>query len=97
MAGETRGCLDAGENTSYIMESIARSTSKREVRYQFEKIMNAVASSRETLDITENGMILNVIDFIRSNYQRDITLSEAAEGCCVTPYNCRTGAGAWLC
>ena len=37
------------------------------------------------MDITENGMILNVIDFIRSNYQRDITLSEAAEGCCVTP------------
>lgn len=85
VAGETRGSLEAGEDTSYIMENIARSTSKREVRYQFEKIMNAVASSRETLDITENGMILNVIDFIRSNYQREITLSEAAEGCCVTP------------
>lgn len=85
VAGETRGSLEAVDDTSYIMENIARSTSKREVRYQFEKIMNAVASSRDTLDITENGMILNVIDFIRSNYQRDITLSEAAEGCCVTP------------
>ena len=29
VAGETRGSLEAGEDTSYIMENIARSTSKR--------------------------------------------------------------------
>lgn len=90
MSGEIRGNMEKENNASYIMENIARSTSAREVRYQLEKIMKAAANNEEEFTITENGMILNVIAFIRNNYQRDIALSEAAELCGVTPeYLCR--------
>lgn len=85
VSGEIRGNMERENNAFYIMENIARSTSAREVRYQFEKIMKAAANKEEEFTITENGMILNVIAYIRNHYQRDIALTEAAELCGVTP------------
>lgn len=72
------------DGMEYAVVGIAKSTTRKEICYQLDKIISAIARKDESV-ITENGMILNVIGFIRDNYQSDVTLSEAAAMCGVTP------------
>lgn len=85
VAGDIRGNLAKETGIPYIMNGIASSESKDEMSYQFEKIINAIAKEEEEFVITENGMILNVLTFIRENYRQEITLTDAASCCGVTP------------
>lgn len=47
-------------------------------------MIHIIADDKED-KLTENGMILNVIEFIRQNYDKEISLSEAAELVGITP------------
>lgn len=73
------------ENAQYFMERILSGETREEVKYQLEKFVHALVADSEEEVLTENGMIMNVISYIRSHYQEDITLSEAARICRVTP------------
>lgn len=85
VAGEIKGSLEQETGIPYIMNGIASSETRDEMSYQLEKIIHAVAKEEDDFVITENGMILNVINYIRENYGHDITLSDAASCCGVTP------------
>lgn len=84
VAGEIKENLQREDGMEYAVVGIAKSTTKKEICYQLDKIISAIVCKDESA-ITENGMILNVIGFIRDNYQSDVTLSEAAAMCGVTP------------
>jgi len=49
------------------------------------KMIDMIAGEKKEDALTENGMILNVIEFIRQNYDKEISLSEAAELVGITP------------
>ena len=85
VAGEIKGDLEREPQIQYVIHKIAMSETKKEVGYQLEKIVHAAARTEENFCISENGMILNVVAFIRENYARDVTLSESASMCGVTP------------
>lgn len=53
------------------------------MRYQFQKILEnvAVVDTETENDITENGIVLNAISYIRENYGNNIGLSEVAQFC----------------
>lgn len=44
-----------------------------------------IADEKKEDNLTENGMILNVIEFIRQNYDKEISLSDAADLVGITP------------
>ena len=72
------------EDGRYIMSSMLRSYTARQLTYQFEKILKAAFCDFKKVEVTENDLVLKVIAFIRDNYARDISLSEAAELCGVS-------------
>ena len=68
------------------MGNMAKSNSREQLEHQFDKVMKTLTLSEDDISgLTENGMILNVISFIRENYARDITLTETAVMCGVSP------------
>lgn len=69
------------EDSCYIMSNMLRCNTSKELIWQFEKILRTAFGGFKRVDITENDIILKVIAFIRENYARDISLSEAAERC----------------
>lgn len=83
VVGEMRSNLNQEEELRYMLESIRKSHSQKEVRYQFEKILKNVAMPEEDTqnDITENGIVLNAISYIRENYGRNIGLIDVAQFC----------------
>lgn len=83
-AGMEKNQEDDEKDSQYIMSSMLRSYTARQLTYQFEKILKAAFCDLKKVDITENDMVLKVIAFIRENYARDISLSEAAELCNVS-------------
>lgn len=87
VAGEMRDNLNQGEELRYMLEAIHRSISQKEVRYHFEKIVKNVAVLGEEAEeaITENGIVLNSISYIRENYGKNIGLAEVAQFCNVRP------------
>lgn len=85
VAEEIRGNMKQDSGISYIMNRIAESETKDELGYQFEKLIHFVTAKKDDLKPTENGLILNVLNFIRENYADDITLTDAAACCNVTP------------
>jgi len=48
-------------------------------------VIDMLADDREKDALTGNGMILNVIEFIRQNYDKDVSLSDAADLVGITP------------
>ena len=85
------GILKAGmeknqveEDSRYIMTSMLRSYTARQLTYQFQKILKAAFCDFRKVEVTENDLVLKVIAFIREHYARDISLSEAAELCGVS-------------
>lgn len=69
----------------YFINNIIVSKTKNDLILNYEKILNTIlAISDEKMDI-DNLTVLKVIHYIRNNYSRDITLSEAANLVGVTP------------
>lgn len=84
VAGEMRSGLNQEESIQFIMGRITRSHSKREVSYQFEKIIKIIAAVDSEAGITENGIVLNAIAYIRENYGDYVGLAEVAQCCNVS-------------
>ncbi|WP_033165515.1 response regulator [Clostridium sp. KNHs205] len=69
----------------YFINNIIDSKTKADLTANYEKIVNTVlAIEHEEADI-DNLTVLKVINYIRDNYRKDITLSEAANLVGVTP------------
>lgn len=87
VVGEMRSNLNQEEEIRYMLDSIHKSHSQKEVRYQFEKILKNVTAQEEYAEqnITENGIVLNAISYIRENYGKNIGLIDVAQFCNVRP------------
>lgn len=69
----------------YFINNIIESKTKTELISNYEKIVNTILTvNHEETDI-DNLTILKVINYIRDNYSKDITLSDAASLVGVTP------------
>jgi len=68
----------------YLLNDMMNSNRKEPFLNNYWKMINIIADDKED-KLTENGMILNVIEFIRQNYDKEISLSEAAELVGITP------------
>lgn len=69
----------------YFINNIIVSKTKSDLILNYEKILNTILDiSDEKMDI-DNLTVLKVIHYIRDNYSKDITLSEAANLVGVTP------------
>lgn len=86
VVNELKENLEKENGIQYIVGNMAKSNSREQLEHQFDKVMKTLTLSEDDISgLTENGMILNVISFIRENYARDITLTETAVMCGVTP------------
>ena len=69
----------------YFINNIIESKTKSDLILNYERIVNTMlAGTDEEMDI-DNLTVLKVINFIRENYSKNITLSEAADLVGVTP------------
>ncbi len=69
----------------YFINNIIESKTKSELILNYEKILHSILTGKdEQMDI-DNLTVLKVINFIRDNYSKDITLTEAASLVGVTP------------
>lgn len=66
-------------------EMIILSDTRAEVRYQLEKFVHAIGDEQKEEVLTENGIVMNAISYIRVHYGEDISLSDVARLCRVTP------------
>lgn len=86
VVSEMKENLERENGIQYIVGNMAKSNSREALEHQFDKVLSTIAASEDGISAqTDNGMILNVVSFIRVNYNRDITLSETASMCGVTP------------
>ncbi len=69
----------------YFINNIIESKTRTDLIHNYEKIVKTILSGSNEETDTDNVIILKVINFIRDNYHKDITLSEAAELVGVTP------------
>lgn len=78
------------EQEQYMLSSMFTCRTEEHLIYRFEKILKFVSGEQQKVDITDNDLILKVIAFVRDNYTRDLSLSEAADICGVSAeYLCR--------
>lgn len=85
--GEMRGDDNQEEELRYMMESVRSSHTQKELQYQFQKVVKqAIAWNEETEEnITENGIVLNAIAYIREHYREAVGLQDVAQCCNVSP------------
>lgn len=85
--GEIRGDANQEEELRYMLESIRSSHTQKELQYQFQKVVKqAMVWNEETEEsITENGIVLNAIAYIREHYMEAIGLQDVAQCCNVSP------------
>ena len=85
--GEIRGDANQEEELRYMLESIRSSHTQKELQYQFRKVVKqAMVWNEETEEsITENGIVLNAIAYIREHYMEAIGLQDVAQCCNVSP------------
>lgn len=69
----------------YLLNDMMKTSIREIFLHNYWKMMNMVADDREKNELTGNGMILNVIEFIRLNYDKEISLSDAADLVGITP------------
>ncbi|MDO5573072.1 MAG: response regulator [bacterium] len=72
----------------YMLDHIMEATTKEELSDTFWKLTEALCRDKtEKAEVTDtdNGMILRVIEYIRTHYNKDISLPEAAELVGITP------------
>ncbi len=68
-----------------MLEKIMQCDTKDRLQYEYEKIMNQLLREENESESADNGLILNVIEYIRLNYAKDISLSGVAEVVGITP------------
>jgi two-component system response regulator YesN len=69
----------------YFIDNIIESKTKNDLILNYEKIINTILAVKdEEMDI-DNLTVMKVINFIRDNYSKDISLSDAANLVGVTP------------
>lgn len=83
-AEDIRKNFAVDSDSKYIMNIIASSSTSRQLAYQFDKIIDAASDLHEENPMTQNGIILNAIAYIKDHYSSDITLGETAEKCGVS-------------
>lgn len=87
VAGEMQHSLNYEEESRHIMEVIHGSISRNELRCQFEETLKKlpvlVGDSEDFM--TENGIVMNAILYIRQNYEKNIGLVEVAQFCNISP------------
>jgi two-component system, response regulator YesN len=69
----------------YFIDNIIESKTKTDLIFNYEKIVNTILTVKDEEMNIDNLMVLKVINFIRDNYSKDISLSEAANLVGVTP------------
>lgn len=69
----------------YLLNDMMKTSIRENFLNNYWKMMDMVANDKETAALTGNGMILNVIEFIRQNYDKEISLSDAADLVGITP------------
>jgi two-component system response regulator YesN len=69
----------------YLLNDMMKANIKEIFLNNYWKMIHMVADEKKEAALTENGMILNVIEFIRQNYDKDISLSDAADLVGITP------------
>lgn len=69
----------------YLLSNMMETGIREIFLNDYRKMIDMVADDREKNDLTDNGMILNVIEFIRQNYDKDVSLSDAAGLVGITP------------
>jgi len=69
----------------YFINNMIESKTKDDLILNYEKIVNTILSGTDTEMDVDNSIVLKVINYIRDNYSKDITLSEAADLVGVTP------------
>lgn len=70
---------------NYLLNDMMKSNIKEIFLNNYWKMIAIVADEKKEDMLTENGMILNVIEFIRQNYHKEISLSDAADLVGITP------------
>lgn len=85
--GEMHGDANQEEELRYMMESVRSSHTQKELQYQFQKVVNQAITWNEKTEetITENGIVLNAIAYIREHYMDPIGLQDVAQCCNVSP------------
>ena len=69
----------------YLLNDMMKTSIKEIFLNNYWKMIGMISDDREKDALTGNGMILNVIEFIRQNYHKEISLSDAAELVGITP------------
>ncbi|HBE84666.1 MAG TPA: hypothetical protein DDW53_02960 [Lachnoclostridium sp.] len=69
----------------YLLNDMMKTGIREIFLNNYWKVIDMVADDREKDALTGNGMILNVIEFIRQNYDKDVSLSDAADLVGITP------------
>lgn len=69
----------------YFINNIIESKTKTDLIINYEKIINSILIPSDENTDTDNLIVLKVINYIRDNYSKNITLSEAANLVGVTP------------
>lgn len=68
-----------------LFYNIMESGTKEKLLYEYQKILDGILYEESGEEPTENSIILNVIELIRQNYDKDISLSAAAKSVSVSP------------
>ena len=68
-----------------LLYNIMESSTREKLLYEYQKIWEGILAKEDDGDKTENGTILHVIELIRENYDKDISLAGAAEAVGVSP------------
>lgn len=84
-AGGINGCLRGAGNLQSIVSAMAASPSRTELSHLFSKALRLVLSNDTEEFSTDNGIVLNAITYIRNNYDKEVSLGDAALSCKVTP------------
>ncbi len=69
----------------YLLNDMMKTGIREIFLNNYWKVIDMLADDREKDALTGNGMILNVIEFIRQNYDKDVSLSDAADLVGITP------------
>lgn len=69
----------------YLLNDMMKTNIREVFLNNYWKVINMVADAGEEETSTGNGMILNVIEFIRQNYKKEISLSDVADLVGITP------------
>jgi two-component system response regulator YesN len=85
IAKEYSSELDTQYIFHYFVNNIIESKSKKSLIQNYEKILSVVLDKNDNQVETDNKIVMKVINYIRENYNKNITLSETAELVGLTP------------